>query len=1130
MLNRLDILKKMKVHFPRWMDIRRKIESSIGGLLLTSIADEIEDINFAIEEYKKDFFINNYIGKEDEIITYLYRINIGITKTEDIILINPDCKITETQKEFYESDNLAYYEDGFLYFKKNHGEITYAINGYKTTLDVEKVHVWNVFDEFAVFVGLRRYQWETNKELVNRILAHSQNRINSSEEGLKNAIISNLINIDPNLSKEEIIIERPTPDNLQKYYEGFETILDHLNSVNRDVYKNKKWDIDMWNFDLKSVDYIPHAWDVVLNEYVNGVGFKDDLQVEIIDDSSKTDATLYFYKEKLEAINAYVMNNSITENYKLVLQKYKDDMKVENVKYKITASEAQKLDSANTFIECHENKVGEFDIILEDIVDPFLFGVDIDDKAVFDTNYKYNISYVPINPYKEMKISYCKNQNGESEPTNLLRYNEPGFNKIGNGVYNTACKKYIVDKYQFSSSDNISKTIDGFVISNLTDKGVMEVNVSSCPNEEVYYDFSYEEIPVLMNDIKMVNSYVSNGQIVADTVNDKKYIEINILANSFSAKIYGPYSIEYSINGNGITTKSDKDNVQTDFKIGCYNSPQNMNIKIYFEALGDICKVNHINYSSFYLNFELANGDLIASNKKLILPNINENTLKITMKSDNGFSPVLKYLYIGRPLTENDSYRNILYTPQAGDRLLTRFENCKMVVQKIDKTSNQVIKVIEDYKPYKFYSTINSTAQLELSIKEFEQIDSIVTELGEVETISYGDMVQYLFKMPVDTPIYSLKILGTKNNIISKDSIANIFNKKGYNIASNDIYIAKNIDKFIIKNKSENTLKYERIYRSDLFSDYDISSVSVISSELNNFKTRFVELGQDEKNTVVIDNKTSSHFDYLSFTPTTNDIYVAINESNILFPFVKDIEIVNTFNNNFNKNNKNEMFYKIESLNEKYNVRFEKKSKFELWDQYSLGISKIGIKHKDIANMNYNFEIVTIDQELPLSSSIEIPKEFILPSKEKVDIRKYVIKNNLNIAYLNKYKDSENANDYIASETIYPSETLFNKLKYSNINEVESMSYSKDGYSVKLNENTDFKLLKEEGIIVWLKEDIIKIGAGIDITYNYNIAKSILINQEELYSKVKYVVDAYELLGKVQLEQVTKDQEIDLTI
>ena len=39
-----DLISKMKIHFPRWMDIRRKIKTSSGGQLLCSIAEEISEI------------------------------------------------------------------------------------------------------------------------------------------------------------------------------------------------------------------------------------------------------------------------------------------------------------------------------------------------------------------------------------------------------------------------------------------------------------------------------------------------------------------------------------------------------------------------------------------------------------------------------------------------------------------------------------------------------------------------------------------------------------------------------------------------------------------------------------------------------------------------------------------------------------------------------------------------------------------------------------------------------------------------------------------------------------------------------------------------------------------------------
>jgi hypothetical protein len=161
-----DILQKMKVHFPRWMDIRRKINSSIGGSYLTAIAESVVDIQSAIDDYKKDFFIDNYTGDEDSILAFLYKVPIGtLEDINSLSLVTPEYAITTNEDIFYNNDGYAYYNDGNLYFKTEEQSIVYSIDSYKSEGTAEKIHVWNIFDEFAIFLGLTRYQWETNKEL-----------------------------------------------------------------------------------------------------------------------------------------------------------------------------------------------------------------------------------------------------------------------------------------------------------------------------------------------------------------------------------------------------------------------------------------------------------------------------------------------------------------------------------------------------------------------------------------------------------------------------------------------------------------------------------------------------------------------------------------------------------------------------------------------------------------------------------------------------------------------------------------------------------------------------------------------------------------------------------------------------
>ena len=51
---------------------------------------------------------------------------------------------------------------------------------------------------------------------------------------------------DPDVSVDDIKIERATPENLIKPYEDFESLLEKLMYINRDVFKCKRWDLDYW--------------------------------------------------------------------------------------------------------------------------------------------------------------------------------------------------------------------------------------------------------------------------------------------------------------------------------------------------------------------------------------------------------------------------------------------------------------------------------------------------------------------------------------------------------------------------------------------------------------------------------------------------------------------------------------------------------------------------------------------------------------------------------------------------------------------------------------------------------------------------------------------------------------------
>lgn len=84
---------------------------------------------------------------------------------------------------------------------------------------------------------MERHEDESNKDLYKRMLYFNKNKPNGSELGLKNAIISELMVYEPNLTQDDIKIEKVNETNLRKPYEAYNELLDKLNEMNRDVYR-----------------------------------------------------------------------------------------------------------------------------------------------------------------------------------------------------------------------------------------------------------------------------------------------------------------------------------------------------------------------------------------------------------------------------------------------------------------------------------------------------------------------------------------------------------------------------------------------------------------------------------------------------------------------------------------------------------------------------------------------------------------------------------------------------------------------------------------------------------------------------------------------------------------------------
>lgn len=1112
-----DLISKMKVHFPRWMDIRRKVTSSSGGNYLSSIASEISEIQDYIEEYKKDFFLDKYIGNEDDVLTFIYKYHIGVAA--DVAILEPSYEITTDQDVFYSEEGYAYYEDGFLYTKEHYDVIQYSIDGFISTQESEKMHVWNIFDEFAIFVGLRRYQWETNSELLNRILAFSTKRANSTDDGLKNAILNNLINFDDSITVDDIEVSRPTAENLIKYYDNTETILDHLSLVNRDVYRTKRWDVDTWNFAIKSIDYIPHAWDVILNSYANGVGFEEDLKVEIVDASSKTNATIYFYKQTIEYINSYIKNNNIKETVKLDLVKHSDSLVPTNVKYRAIATELEPFDPDKIPIESYDYRIGTFELPIETLFDEKKdehYGIEVIENSRLKPGLRYVLNFKSIKELDEMSIDKLYVYNEKENETKSALIDMDGFeHTVQDGVRCTLTKRSLTEKYQFSSSSNVIKTTDGFEILNAEEKATLVANVDACQNEEVFYEYEYDETPVLFSNITRKNCYVQDNKILSDTVHGEKYISVDLEANSFSCLITGPHRISYSVNGVIQEDIERKGSGVNTFKIEGYDTPQKLSIMIHFtsEDINYQGTVSDILYSSYEFSIYTKYGELNYVGGQKRLPSVMYNTLYVDMKTNTGFSPVLKYIYIGTKVN-NITYGPIEIVAEEGDMLIISSSNCRIEMEAFSEEND-----LEEFD-FNFVSTktiVGTTDEsyITLDISGLKSMLNIEAEACTYENDIYGTSSQHTLKIPNGHYLKTATVTGELEKMIFRETVGSVLSRKGYEKGEYNFYSAKTCDEIIARDE-HGELHFLKIKRNDLISN--ATAKIKIDSSSESLQPVFIEDGENK--TTVIVNEFDMHYDYITFYPSKTKIYKAINEYNIISQDTIVPSIINTFDNGFSGISEYSLFYTIETLNSDFDVHFCKNANKT---SYSFDNSPILIHAKDIDMLGFDYDELSVAFESVIGNSVLIPEMFVSGS-EKVEVAKYIITNeDLNIKYLDRYSDVLHEKDYIATEVFTINSLMCNKLKYCNINEIEEIVIN----NVQVPSNS-YSLYKKEGIILWNSDANVSVDEKVTITYNILKPSNIIISVDELYEKVNFSVNAYELLSTMELLEVNDSEKYNL--
>jgi hypothetical protein len=1158
------MIKRALEYFPLWSDIRKRSNKSVGGRMISSFVDEIVKVEDDIQKYIDSYFLYNYIGHEDEVMAYVYMAKVGNIKEQFYLSYNNELFFfASTIEEFEKRPNLFFYEEGKIYLKvEDHIEDVNTItllfdnNAYSEDYELKKVSVWNIFDEYATFVNTRRYENESNKSLLERILYITENLPNGTEDGIKHAIISELKAFTPDIDFKEIKIERPTAENLIKPYEDYEALLDLLAEVNKDIYRTKRWDIDYWEYDFESISYMPHVWDKLITNWKNGVGSYNDLNVILADQIDSTDATIYFYKKTLEAFQKYIYDKYINHNIHFKLTKYNDILNRIDVKYKVTASELTNITNENIFMKIYEsNKVDET-IAIQDIAVDWGRNIVSNDYSIIDDTNDYYLNIESGNTFdlsmSKINVIYINKITEETEDVLNLMEERDGF--VLNSDYDLYYKSNTValsSIEHFTSTEGLMNggnyiTIEdgyneGSAIYSLTNKGGMYIN----------YDFDCDTVDVPKSHINSTGGYWNNEDryiIRGDYSTENKLLRFAVEANYLSFNIDAGANSTISLTvEDDVFGKSEHDISRINFfEVQKTSTPRLIFFTINVLSINDVQLFN-FKYNNYEISINTKYGSLEETDKGYRLSNFYTNELRVNLSSRSGQSPILKTIWIGESKEVKYKTSAIPYRANCY-RLFEVRTNGKIYLHHLNgqsafTNSNGSPKEFNPVMAYSAKTDDNEldNAYLRIDLSAYEAIDSVVAPNDcPIRTIEESGKTYYNLFIPKSAgEISTIRVKGTRikaARIIELEDMVKFY-VPDFNRTYDSVYSCKCSKGLIIgrTNPGGNPYNIKINIKSDAF-----KGINAIKYEMNLPTHLGCIYGSNNGGEVrsLISNYT---FDYVSIYPAASDIYVSVNTEPIYTKSTRWIPITNNFDKPIDL--KKLMFYSIEPLknDELMNsivIKFhnELTAKDTIYDlnDWSIGTSDSYIaieNNNDLSNnIVYNITTYNVNEEIQLSSAVDIKDSYTLTNQTILNTEQFIVStDNKDIEIKYEYYDGTPARaNFVKYQTITVKSDGFNKLLFSNIDTI--FHISTEAYSGEFKTTiSDYNLLKDEGIIIWNDQQLIDNNAQVHLVYTIKKPVAFVFGLDYLYNIIDYDVEAYSMYHTEVLKDQKNKSVYDLT-
>lgn len=356
---------------PQWMKMA-KDPSSVGAQFLNAFGLEIHDI----EMYLEQIWNNMHIGTANlQTADFCYRVPLALRDVVDIANLDVhvsviiegervDCMPVDTLRLFFEAEDNVYMVDtdeGYVYIKATENLMEKNVFKPFDAIDIGSAvhyeymlhHIWNIFDEFGMLLGIQRLPGERNKALKDRILDVFVNPGGAHKQGLINGISREL-----GLTKEEVSVGALTDEAyvssklMNADGTPTETYIRYVNQINNTLgfaWDHMNWGEAYW----RSVEennmgfhYLPHVWDGFSAEWSakeiqSGIGSGDDLLVKAPKEESsirnfKAFVGLHGTEERIEK-----QHPELHFKYKIVAKGKipNDEYEMEQYRYTVAASE-----------------------------------------------------------------------------------------------------------------------------------------------------------------------------------------------------------------------------------------------------------------------------------------------------------------------------------------------------------------------------------------------------------------------------------------------------------------------------------------------------------------------------------------------------------------------------------------------------------------------------------------------------------------------------------------------------------------------------------------------------------------------------------------------------------------------